>query len=311
MKIVGLATRKGWRIIMAILLALSMVPLLFPVNHALAAHMPHQVTNVDDKSFTVSWVTSTDEEGYVNYDTSTESLDNTAYDDRGQATSDDTHHVTISGLRVSRKYYYEIVSGGVTYNNSGVPYEITTGLTLEVKMPEMITGTVHKADSVTAAEGTIVYATIGTSQVLSALVDENGNWAMIITEIRAADYQTYYTHSDSDDISLEANGSADGTASQTVSVATAKARAPDMTLAVAEPIDEKRTEETQREEKATDQTGDEGTEKKQQLSPSASPPRPSPPAALKPINWALVGGITGGVIAVAVFIFFLVRRGMY
>ena len=311
MKIVGLATRKGWRIIMAILLALSMVSLLFPVNHALAAHMPHQVTNVDDKSFTVSWVTSTDEEGYVNYDTSTESLDNTAYDDRGQATSDDTHHVTISGLSAGTTYYYEVVSGGVTYDNGGDPYEVTTGPSLTFQMPEMISGTVDKAGGVIAAEGTIVYAQIGTSQVLSALVDSNGTWGLNIAAVRAADYQSYYSHADGDDISLEANGSADGTASQTVSVATAKARAPDMTLAVAEPIDEKRTEETQREEKATDQTGDEGTEKKQQLSPSASPPRPSPPAALKPINWALVGGITGGVIAVAVFIFFLVRRGMY
>ena len=219
---IGLTFLKGWRIATAILLTLSMVFSLFPVNYALAADMPHQVTNVGDRAFTVTWVTSTEEEGYVNYGTSAESL-TPDYDDRGQATSDDTHHVTISSLSAGTTYYYEIVSDGVTYNNNGAPYEITTGPVLDFMMPEeMITGKVYKADGATAAEGAIVYARIGASQVLSALVDSNGYWGLNIAPIRAADYKTYYAHSDSNDINIEAQGAADGMTIQTVTVATAK-----------------------------------------------------------------------------------------
>jgi len=229
---VSFINRKVWHLIMAAVLALSMI-LVSPVNQASAADMSHQVTNVNNLSFTISWVTDITEVGSVNYGTSADNLDNTAYDDRGQATEDDTHYVTITGLTASTPYYYEIVSGGVTYNNGGIPYEITTGPGLDFKMPDPITGTAYKAGGVTAAEGTIVYVSIGTSQTLSALVGSSGAWGMDIGAIRAADYQSYYTHSDSDDITMEAQGGADGTASQVVTIATAKVGAPAMTLAVA------------------------------------------------------------------------------
>ncbi len=213
---------KGWRVAVAIVLALSLM-LVLPVSQASAADMTHQVTNVGYKSFTITWFTNAVETGYVNYGTSTSSLDGTAYDKRGQTTKDDTHYVTITSLTASTPYYYEIVSGGVTYNNGGVPYEIITGPDLGLpSMPEITSGKIYKADGITAAEGTIIYASIGTSQVLSALVDGNGNWGMDIAPIRTADNQSYYTHSDSNDISVEAQDAADGITTQTVTIATAK-----------------------------------------------------------------------------------------
>jgi len=192
-----------------------------------------QVTNVGNMSFTISWVSQNAEQGSVNYGTSADNLDNTAYDDRGQATEDDTHYVTITGLTASTPYYYEIISGGTTYNNSGVPYEITTGPGLDFKMPDPITGTAYKAGGVTAAEGTIVYVSIGTSQTLSTLADSSGAWGLDIAAVRTADYQSYCTYSDSDDITIEAQGAADGLATQIVTVATAKAGAPAIEVSIA------------------------------------------------------------------------------
>ena len=192
-----------------------------------------QITNVGNMSFTISWVSQNAEQGSVNYGTSTGSLDSIAYDDRGQATEDDTHYATITGLTASTPYYYEIVSGGTTYKNSGVPYEITTGPGLDFKMPAPITGTAYKIGGVTAAEGTIVYVNIGTSQTLSTLVDSDGAWGLDIDAIRAADYQSYYAHSDSDNITIEAQGAADGLATQTVTVTTAKTGAPAMEVSIA------------------------------------------------------------------------------
>ncbi len=202
-----------------------------PLSAEYTATFEPRVTNVGDKSFTVSWVSQNAEQGYVNYGESI-ALGSPASDNRGEATEDDTHYVSIAGLKANTKYYYEIVSGGVPYDNGGTPYEITTGPGLTFVMPEMINGKVYQAGGGTAAAGAIVYGSIGTSQVLSALVDASGTWALNIAPIRAGNYQSYYTHTDSDVVSIAAQGAADGTASQAVTIAIAKTGAPDMEVSI-------------------------------------------------------------------------------
>ncbi|MBC8477036.1 MAG: carboxypeptidase regulatory-like domain-containing protein, partial [Dehalococcoidia bacterium] len=189
-----------------------------------------QVSNITDRSFTVSWITNVDTTGQVSYGTSG-AMGDTADDDRGGTTEDDTHHVTISSLVANTTYYFDVVSGVTTDDNSGAHYTVTTGPGLDFKMPEMISGTAYQMDGSTPAEGAILYATIGTSQVLSGLVNSNGTWGLNIAAVRAADYQTYYSHSDSDDILLEVNGGGVvGSAEQTITIAQAKVGAPAMTL---------------------------------------------------------------------------------
>jgi hypothetical protein len=156
-------------------------------------------------------------------------LNITAYDDRGQESIDDTHHVTIIGLNPGTTYYYEIVSGGVTYNNNGSPYQVTTGPGLEFTMPEMISGRVYKASG-SAAEGTIIYTGIGTSQVLSSLVNDQGAWALDIAPIRTADYQAYYTYTNDDIMSLDVRGGGAGTVNATMTVTSAKSGTLEATL---------------------------------------------------------------------------------
>ena len=97
----------------------------------------------------------------------------------------------------------------------------------------MISGTAYKAGGVTAAEGSIIYASIGNSQVLSSLVDSSGAWGLDIAPIRAADYQSYYAHADSDNINITVQGAGDGTDSQTVTITSAKAGAPAMEASIA------------------------------------------------------------------------------
>ena len=204
--------------------------LAFPLGQVSAASMLHQVTNVRDRAFSVSWITDSAETGYVNYGIFSGNLNITVYDDRGQPTIDDTHHVTITGLNPGTTYYYEIVSGGVICNNNGSPYQMTTGPSLEFTMPEMISGRVYKANGA-EAEGTIIYASIGTSQVLSSLVNDQGAWALDIAPIRTADYQAHFAHDNDDSISLDARGGGAGTATATITVVVAKSGALEMTLA--------------------------------------------------------------------------------
>jgi len=213
-----------------------------PLSADYVAVVQPMVTNVTDKSFSVSWVSQDAEEGYVEYGSSAGALDQTAYDDRDarpEPFTDDTHHVTITGLSEGQTYYFVVVSGGTTYDNDGAPYELTTGPSLDFTMPDTVNGSVFEADGTTPAEGAIVYAQIGTSssQVMSALVDDNGNWALNIAQARTADYQDYYPYADADEILVNAQGAALGTGNQGVTVGEAKAGAPPMNVALTVEMD--------------------------------------------------------------------------
>jgi len=287
------------------LLTLSLT-LALPVGQASATDMAHQVTNVGDKSFTVTWVTNVAETGYVNYGTSPDSLDNTAYDDRGQTTGDETHHVTVIGLTASTTYYYEIVPDDITDNNGGAPYETTTGPSLEFTMPEMISGKVYRTDGVTAAEGSIIYASIGTSQVLSVLVDSSGTWGLNIAPIRAADYQSYHTYSDSDSVSLEVQGSTDGTITQVVPITAAKTGAPDMILAVT--VKEVALSPPPPTPTAFVTSDLSVTPEKVDIEQTVEEAAPEP---AQEMNWWLIGGILAGVIVLVTTIWLTINKYRY
>ncbi|HEY92001.1 MAG TPA: hypothetical protein G4O07_09245, partial [Dehalococcoidia bacterium] len=226
-----------WRVVMTMILTTSLTMGLTAAPSA-AAVVTHQVTNIGDKSFTVTWFSAAAEVGQVNWGTAEETLDQTAYDDRGEATSDDTHHVTVSGLTAGNTYYFEIVSGGATCDDGGSPFSVTTGPTLGFVLPmTLITGTVYLSDGVTAAEGAIVYLQItgtggGDSQVFSKLTDASGDWTMPIDALRNADLQAYSPDIDDDQMLLSAQGAADGSDSQVTTVGTAKAAAPNMVLSL-------------------------------------------------------------------------------
>lgn len=191
----------------------------------------HQVSNIVDKGLTVSWISQKAEQAQVNYGTSPTALNLRAYDDRGEATQDYTHHVTIINLFANTTYYYEIISGGTTYNDGGEPFEVTIGPTLDFVMPnEFIGGKVYWLDGATPASGAIVYARLSDSQVLSALVAGTGDWGIDLTPVRTGNLQEYYAHSGNDDILLEARGALGTVATRTVPVTTAITGAPEMVV---------------------------------------------------------------------------------
>ena len=224
---------KVWRVAITLILTTSLT-IGLSATPSSAAIVTHEVTNVGDRSFTVTWISDAAEVGQVKWGTTAEGWDtNTANDDRGAETSDDTHHVTITSLAVGTDYFYKIVSGGVTYDDGGVPYEVTTGPTLSFVLPAtVITGTVYLANGTTPAEGAIVCLQLGTasSQRLSKLTNAAGTWAMPIDAIRTDDFQAYYTYTNASQMFLNAIGGSDGSDSEVTTVGTAKVGAPDMTL---------------------------------------------------------------------------------
>ena len=187
-----------------------------------------QVTNVRDTTFTVSWTTNQAVIGEVHYGTDPANLNQTAYDNRGAGTSDDTHYVTLEQVDLipETTYYFDVVSDGTTDDNNGDHYNVTTGPTLGLPASDVIYGQVFKEDGTTPAEGTIVYIRLldndgsgssGQSAPLSVLVEGSGYWHTNLGNARLADLSGYFEYSASgDSVTLLAEGAAGGCASQTV-----------------------------------------------------------------------------------------------
>jgi len=219
---------KVFPVVVALALMLAIAPQAMPAAVDASAPLEHKVTNVNDVSFTVSWITASDEEGYVEYGT-TAALGSTAHDERGAGTVDDTHHVKVDGgLLPNTLYYYDIISGETRDNNGGAHYRTITGPTLEIPQPDDILGLVFKNDGTTPAEGAIVYIRIGSSQELSTLVESSGWWGVNLGGMRAQDYQQPFPYTATAHVSLFAQGAADGTDAGTCTVAVARVQAPDL-----------------------------------------------------------------------------------
>ncbi|HEX77071.1 MAG TPA: PKD domain-containing protein [Dehalococcoidia bacterium] len=228
----SLTRGKLWHIATVIFVVLSML-LVFQVGSASASTpIAHKVTDVSNVAFVVSWVTAAVETGQVEYSDDPADLPGggtTVEDARGAGFTDDTHYVIVSGLTPGTIYYYDIISGGVRYDNNGNHYTVTTGPTIGVPPPfYTVLGKAFKSDGTTPAEGTIVYISVvdndglgssGTSQEMSALVDANGDWSKVINTIREADLSAWFkfdTTGGGDNLSLVAEGSGDGRTSLTV-----------------------------------------------------------------------------------------------
>ena len=192
------------------------------------ASQPRNITvsNVGSSRFTVSWTTDIQESAQINYGT-TSSLGNIAYDTRGSSFNGTTHYVTISELNSSTTCYYDIISGGVTYNNGGAHFTTTTGKFLDPAVGSDIAyGMVFLNGGSTPAEGTIVYiklqdndgqGTSGYSQLCSSLVGSTGYWSLQLKNVRNQALTSYFVYSAAgDNLTLDAIGLGGGAASQVV-----------------------------------------------------------------------------------------------
>lgn len=234
-----------WSVVIALwLIGLALGAVSAAVSTPAVVITAVRITNVRDKSFTVSWLTDQPATGEVHFGTDPSNLGQIAQDDRGADTRDDTHYVTLQSLTPGTAYYFDVVSGGARDDNGGAHYTVTTGPTLGVPPTDTIYGQVFKSDGTTPAVGAIVYITLrdadgqgssGAATPLSALVEDSGYWYTNLANVRTPDLSSYFTYSASGDaVELTAQGAGDGTATQTVDTAN-DTPAPAMVLAGAMP----------------------------------------------------------------------------
>lgn len=168
---------------------------------AAVENKPQEVTvgNVNDSSFSVSWITETPTFGMIEYkETGLLSTPTTAYDIRDietKLTPRYTHFVTTKQLKTNANYEIKIVSG----KNDTTRLAIKTGPTLSA--PATVVnpafGTAVDKNNI-PVEDALVHASFAGSQTLSTLVNENGQWVLPLGSLRSADTTRYFTPTKTD-----------------------------------------------------------------------------------------------------------------
>lgn len=139
-----------------------------------------RITNITDKSFTVSYTTISPTSGFIKYGTD-DALGNTSFDEQDTTSKLQDHIIhsfSIKNLSPQTKYYFTITSGQETYLDNNKSFELTTASVISVnKTTENVNGKVILSNANPPKEA-IVYLTIDNAQVLSSVVKKDGTYSI-------------------------------------------------------------------------------------------------------------------------------------
>lgn len=146
-------------------------------------------SNQGSTSVTINWVTDKQISGFILWGNSRNAVSQIAEESQNQEKYF-THQVTITGLEPNTTYFYKINSGGDTFDNSGVPWEFTTGPELGTNQtPNLVSGTVITPTG-TPAKRALVYANLN-GYLLSTISSEEGTYVFQLGNARSIDLQRY------------------------------------------------------------------------------------------------------------------------
>lgn len=155
--------------------------------------IPNQIkiTNINDTSLTVSWITDEKTSGFIKYGTEINSLTFTTTDDRDQISGKtgnfNTHHVTLKNLKPATSYYFKIGSGGKLFDSNTQPYQVTTAKAASnPPANDVAYGTVIDQNN-NPIEGVIVYLSLANATPVSTLTKASGSWVIPLNLVRSAD----------------------------------------------------------------------------------------------------------------------------
>lgn len=170
-----------------------------------------RISNVTDKTFTISFYTDESTVAFVKYGEEEKSLDKQSSDDRDQLSGVvkdyRLHHITVRSLEPGKDYYYVLGTGSSTFDNDGQPYKITTIAKQNQSPPnnQTVYGNALNADG-TPAEGAVVYVYGESMGTLSNLVKSSGSWGIALANAFSLDKSTYATINDDSPIEIKVQG---------------------------------------------------------------------------------------------------------
>lgn len=179
-----------------------------------------RVTNITDKSFSVSWITDQQTLGFLSYGKSA-SLGGTANDQVSPNNPSLVHHVTVSGLSPNTSYFFKVGADKNLFDNDGQPYKMTTApqLTTAPKT-DVIFGTVETAVG-TPAANVLVYVTLSGISPLSMVTDNSGKWSIPLSTARSTSLSSFANYALEDRLQIFVQGGAGNFASATIAAGAA------------------------------------------------------------------------------------------
>ncbi len=160
-----------------------------------------KITNITERSFSVSFATQTATSSFVKVDSYGQNGKHTktdlqASDDRDQLQGSvgdyPLHHITLTGLDPETEYYFLIGTGkGALFDNNGEKFMVKTAKrSTNAPNAKTIYGSVVDQNGA-PAKGSIVYVQIDQASEMSQLVQDSGSWAIPLSNARMVDGSSY------------------------------------------------------------------------------------------------------------------------
>jgi hypothetical protein len=170
-----------------------------------------RISNVTDKSFTISFYTDEETIAFIKYAQKGERMIDQASDDRDQLSGIvkpyRLHHITVRGLEANTDYEYVLGTGSDVFDNDGVNYEIKTASNpgTSPSNNQTVYGVVNLISG-QAAEGAVVYIYNQGMGTLSTLVKSSGSWGLSLSNAYTTDKTAYAQLSETSELQLKIQG---------------------------------------------------------------------------------------------------------
>lgn len=146
-----------------------------------------RITNVSDKSFTVSWITDGATDSFISYGVSA-SLGSVS---NQKTTKKQIHHIQVTELSAATTYYFKLSSDTKLFDNNGNVYQIKTAplINLPAPSPVIIFGNIV-ASGKPVSEALVYVNLLGVTS-LSTVTDTSGRWSIPISTSRSTTLTSY------------------------------------------------------------------------------------------------------------------------
>lgn len=146
-----------------------------------------RITNITDKSLSISWITSQPSQGFVAYG-KTKSLGATLDSDQSAY----VHHLTIDNLAANTTYFFKVNTGSAT--SSSKLYSVKTGQKISLlPTSDIVFGTLFDQQN-RPVSSTLIYLTAPGITPLSAVTDVKGKWTIPFSQARKTDLSSWATY---------------------------------------------------------------------------------------------------------------------
>jgi len=157
-----------------------------------------RISNITDRSFTVSFTTEALVIGSINFGKD-KNLGQTALDNRdrqGSLKEHKIHYITVKNLDSSSDYYFSITSGSKEFLQKAQPFIVKTAPASSGNsaIEKAVKGKIVIPNGKSPKE-TIVYLNSDNSQTLTTLVKDDGSYSLSTNFLRAQDLSSYFTFS--------------------------------------------------------------------------------------------------------------------